>query len=157
MNACDIAKEIEKAHNDYLQDQWDRWLIEGWTKYKSVGMPKTINIFCFKHGITDEKFFSLKRTPKKGMHLKCSLTRYIAAYLPLLNTMLWNGVKTENEMAKIIKAIDTDPWPSDSSKVTKEDYEFKKSAKEAMAEKVSSELVREQRASNGRRNWNACK
>ena len=157
MTTIDVAKEMQEAYDSYLQDEWDRWLVEAWMKYNSVYMPKSVNIFCYKHGISSEKFFSLKRTPKIGHHLKCAVTRYVAAYLPLLNTMLWDGKKSVDEIVKIMKVIDTQMNPSDSKKVIQEHYEFTKTAKEAMAENYARSLVRDQREANGRSNWKVCK
>lgn len=153
----ELAVCFEDAYTDYLQNEWDNWLIDGWQKYNSINMQKSKNYFCYKYNINDDRFVKLKRIPKFTRHYRCCLTRYIAAYLPKINTMLWNGTASKETILKVMKKIDTSPIPSDASKVSKENYERTIAKKEAMAESVSHQLVKEQRESNGRNNWKVCK
>ena len=151
-----IADEIRAANQELLQDQWDKWLIEGWKNYKDQLMHNACSIFCFRNKISEEDFRLLKRTPKHQYHFRCRVSRYFAAYLHSVSEALWNGWADETVL-KLMKKTDIEMVPFDASKYKKERAEQQKANKSAMAEQVSHDLVKRQRESNSRSNWKACK
>ena len=153
MNIQDLIKE---ANNDYLQDKWDRFLVDGWYQHNRV-MRFLTKDFMKDNGISCQEFDSLQRTPQYIIQQKCTVTRFFAAYLPVISNMLWNNNQDKETIVKALKKQKLLKQMIDSSKVQKEQQEMKKARKDAMSEGVSHKLVKEQRESNSRSNWGVCK
>lgn len=151
-----IIEEIKAANQIYLQEQWDKWLIDGWKNYKDQFMQASCDIFCYKNKISKDNFMLLKRTPKLPYHFRCRINRYFAAYLHDVSEALWNGW-SDSSVLQMMKNLDTDLKQSDEKKYRKERNEHKRSCKSAMAEQVAHDLVKLQRETNSRSNWKACK
>lgn len=152
----DIAEELKQAHIEYLQDEWDKWLVRGW-RINNVMTGYSMKAFMKKFNVDYDTLYSLKRTPRTRTQQHTRLSRYVAAYLPLLNTMLWGDVLTDEQIVAAIKNIDTMMNPSDNHKCRKESQERNKAKKEMYAEIVSHGLVRDQRKLTAKSNWGHCK
>ena len=85
------------------------------------------------------------------------LTRFIAAYLPQLNDMLWSETLRDEQILAVMKGMDTLNNPADGHKDIKDRAERTKTSKELMAQKASYCLVREQREYTSKSNWGQCK
>jgi len=151
----DIVEELRKAHTEYLQEAWDRWLVTGWkmhgvyTKYSAINFMKQYNL-------TLEDFCKLKRTPKYPMQKRTMLTRFVAAYLPVLSSMLWND-DPEEKIMSVMKGIDTLKEAADIRKIRAESKERTAAKKAMMAEQKSHHLVKQQREYTSKSNWRHCK
>lgn len=152
----DIAEEMKAAHKQYLQDEWDRWLITGW-KNGNVIMWNCVKGFIAKYNITFDQLNELERTPKYKRHSVCMLTRYIAAYLPTLNTMLWNGTASDELMLHAMKGMKALTNPFDAGKCSRERSKRDYARRAATAETISNSLVADQRRLTSPSNWKHCK
>jgi hypothetical protein len=76
--------------------------------------------FGLKYKLKDAEIFSLKRVPKYKHQSRNSVTRYVAAYFPTLNTCLWNGNKTFDELVLICSKSVMPSCPADTAKVVEE-------------------------------------
>lgn len=153
MNIQDLVKE---ANQNYLQSEWDKFLIDGWFQPNRV-MRYLVKDFMKTHKISYKEFDLLKRVPLYQTQQKCTVTRFVAAYFPVISNMLWNNVETKETIVKALKKQKMLSQSIDSAKVQQEQLEMKKARKEAMSEGVSHRLVKEQRESNSRSNWSVCK
>mgnify|MGYP003342942213 CR=1 FL=1 len=64
----DIAAEMKAAHKQYLQDEWDKWLITGW-KNGNVIMWNCVKGFIAKYNITFDELNELERNYACGVSL----------------------------------------------------------------------------------------
>lgn len=152
----DIIEELRKANTEYLQDAWDKWLVNGWRTSNAI-TRYAVEAFVKKHGMKYEDFYNLRRVPLHGFQQKTRLSRFIAAYIPRLNTLLWADGLTDDQIISAMKKFDTQNNPADQEKVKRETAERSKAISEAYAETVSHRLVREQRESTAKSNWGHCK
>ena len=152
-----LREELQQAAQDYLQDQWDEFLLVRWRKYGYQHMNNSVRVFMGIHKLTSEQFNALQRIPVYDRHRNCSLSRYIAAYLPCLSTMLWDGNKTDEAMLAAMKGMRVLAVPVDKHKSSRERREISSSIKAARAENTVHFLVKDQRAMNSRSNWGVCK
>ena len=152
----DIIEELRKANTEYLQDAWDKWLVNGWRESNAI-TRFAVEGFVKHYKMTYEDFYKLRRVPAYGKQQNTRLSRFVAAYLPRLNTLLWSDNLTDEQILKGMKKFDTQLKPADERKVKKEAAERTKAIKEAFAEKVSHDLVRDQREYTAKSNWRHCK
>ena len=147
-----LLEEIQDARNEFLQEAWDRHLIESWMKFGDANIGKSIGSFKKKYNLNDDQVFSLKRTPKTKIQFTTSATRFIAAYLPVLNTHLWNGEKDIDRLAKICAKYDSLKYPADDRKVQSDTKELRRSKikyeKSMMERKIDHVVYEEQKRSN---------
>lgn len=111
-----------EAHDEVLQELWDRKLIQLWRAPRHMYVNLNVIIFVKDNNITYEKFYTLKRTPRYGKQQKTTVARFIAAYLPKLSDKLWDGKMTEDELVAWLgkSKLDTMMQMSDVDKAIKE-------------------------------------
>lgn len=152
-----ILDELLEAKGEFLQDLWDQHIIDCWKTKSHWNMGRVIRVFMLENKIKEKDFYQLKRIPRFDRHYKCTITRYISAYLPLLNTHLWNNNKTEDELIKICSRMNIMNYPSDQNKVQKESHDLSRSKNQyrrAIAERDSYDIFKEKA---NRSNWGAVK
>lgn len=142
--------EFKEARRDFLQESWDKYLVDGWRNYPNSSMAKTMGSFKVKYKITDEEALSLKRMPKTKFQFTTSVSRFIAAYLPQLNTHLWNNNKSFDELVKICGLHDSLKYPMDSydREVKQLKYDKIKYRKSLIERALDSEVYNNQKRSN---------
>ncbi len=86
----DLLGLMHEAHDDMLQEIWDRYLISLFKSLSKISMGRSIAEFLDQEHITLDRFYELKRIPKYGYQHRCVATRFVAAYLPALNEKLWD-------------------------------------------------------------------
>jgi hypothetical protein len=118
-----LLDEIQEARQEFLQDAWDRCLVETWKEKPSIKMGVLCYQFGTKYKLKDGEIFSLKRVPKFKHQINNAITRFIAAYLPTLSTCLWNGNKTFDELVLICSKSPMLINPADAKKVAAESNE----------------------------------
>ena len=115
----DVAAEVKKED---IQEAWDRYLLEH--HLAGITTKKMCYQFTVIHKITWEEFDKLLRVPKYKKQTMVSPSRFIAAYLPVISKMLWDGVKHERILAYLKKhPVDTQMNMEDSRKASKESQE----------------------------------
>lgn len=87
-----------EAHDEVLQELWDRNLIKMWRAPRHLYTSKAVPMFVKENNITYEKFNTLKRTPRYQKQQLTTVARFIAAYLPKLSDKLWENKMTEDEL-----------------------------------------------------------
>ena len=118
-----LLDEIQEARQEFLQEAWDRCLVETWKEKPSIKMGVLCYQFGLKYKLKDGEIFSLKRVPKYKHQINNAITRFIAAYLPTLSTCLWNGNKTFDELVLLCSKSTMLLRPADANKVAKESNE----------------------------------
>lgn len=149
--------ELLGAKTEFLQDEWDKWLLDNWKARPSMRMKQACRWFCDNHKLTFEELNKLKRTPRHISHSSCSLSRYIAAYLPTLNTHLWNGNKTPEELLVICQHQNLLMKPADAHKVKDEARARTKNYQQKALDTLRKIGHLDNNAAHGRRNWRAAK
>jgi len=115
----DVAAEVKKEN---IQDAWDKYLLAH--HLSNISTKMMCQQFIAMHKMTWEQFDELLRVPKYNRQTKTKPSRFLAAYLPLISTMLWDGVKHERILAYLKQhTVDTQMNPEDTRKSTKESYE----------------------------------
>ena len=111
-----------EAHDEVLQELWDRKLIQLWRAPRHMYVNLNVRIFVKDNNITYEKFYTLKRTPRYSRQQWATVARFIAAYLPKLSDKLWDGNMTEDELVAWVgkSKLDTMLKMSDDDKTAKE-------------------------------------
>ena len=115
-----LLDEIQEARQEFLQEAWDRTLVKEWKERPSMRMGMLCYQFGLKYKLKENEIFSLKRVPKYKHQSRNSVTRFIAAYFPTLNTCLWNGNKTFDELVLICSKSVMPLRPADTDKVVEE-------------------------------------
>ena len=152
-----IFDDIKQAYLDYIQNEWDKWLLRDWKNPKAYVMAWSVENFVKKHRISYDDFYELKRVPKNSFQQKCLVTRFVAGFLPSLSNLLWDEIGTEAQLLKFMKKLDTLKTSADSAKYQRERREQTRAAKEANAENKAHKLVRDQREYTAKSNWGHCK
>lgn len=151
-----LADEFLQAKIDYLQDEWDKYIVLQWKTKGRVSMQTCVHAFCRKHNIVPEFLFeNIKRIPRGTYQYRCAISRFVAAYLPKLSDMLFSSQNINDEvlLAQMKKMVVLKN-PIDASKTAREQRAFKRANKEAMAENVARSLVADQRLASSNYNWN---
>jgi hypothetical protein len=152
-----IKEDLEAAHWDYLQDEWDKNLLEVWRKRPNAQMTMVVANFTQKHDLAFYDINKLKRAPlQMACHWRCRITRYVAAFMPRISTMLFDGL-SDDKVFPVLQKTHLLNKPSDSKLRSRETSNLKAAIKAASVVNQSWRLVKEQRASNSRSNWTACK
>jgi hypothetical protein len=119
-NILDLLEEVAaEVKKEDIQEAWDKYLLE----HHLAGMTtkKMCHLFTAMHKMTWEEFDKLLRVPKYGKQHEGSPSRFIAAYLPVISKMLWDGVKHERILAYLkTHPVDTQMNMEDARKVSKE-------------------------------------
>ncbi len=114
-----------EAHDEVLQESWDRNLIKMWRSPRHLYTSKAVPMFVKDNNITYEKFNTLKRTPRYQKQQLTTVARFIAAYLPQLSDKLWEDKMSEDELVAWLgkSKLDTLLMMVDENKVRKETQE----------------------------------
>lgn len=125
----DLLGLMHEAHDDMLQEIWDRYLISAFKSLVKVSMSICIARFIDQEHITMERFFELKRVPRYYRQQRCTPTRFVAAYLPALNEKLWDtNWSVDQLIAWLAKNnVTTSDGMSDQRKASSEQREIKHS------------------------------
>lgn len=118
-----LLDEIQEARQEFLQEAWDRTLVKEWKERPNMRMGMLCYQFESKYKLKEKEIFSLKRVPKFKFQARNAVTRFIAAYLPTLNTCLWNGNKTFDELVLICSKSNMLLRHADKDKVSEESNE----------------------------------
>lgn len=149
--------EIQDAKKEFLQEEWDKLIIDSWKNNPNSILLFMINDFMRKYNLGAQEFFKLKRVPRYTYQQRVRITRFIAAYLPLLSTHLWNGNKNTEELLKICTKLSTMWDPSDAQKGRKEYNELKAAEKKYEKGMMEKKAVKEYHQNSNRSNWGAAK
>lgn len=138
MVSDDIKEIFRKARMQVLQDAWDDTLIKAW--HKGYKMSVTAGMFKRMEGLSDEEFSGMERTPI--MHQwKLGVPRYIAAFLPKTNKLLWDEADHEKVM-KVLKKEKARAREVDSSDVSKQARMRKKTYRDLVSHSISTSNIR---------------
>ena len=155
----DIVKELIAAERELLQRDWDKWLLRWWKDKPNAYMTTCQEMFIKQAKINIEKFDTLKRVPRYIQHRKTRVLRFVAAYLPTLNTALLGGKIPEEELAgklyatkmdTLVKEVDERKRKKDGNEIH---YAKRKFAAANKAKALGAALFEQKRESN----WNVCK
>lgn len=152
-----ILDELQEAKNEFIQEEWDKTLINLWKTRPNDVMGYVIAKFIEDYKITPNDFFKLNRIPKSTRQQRTRITRFIAAYLPVLSTHLWNNNKTQDELLKICINIRTMWNPSDSFKAAAEFQEKRKQENEYRKAQMENHEYLNYKERINRSNWGAAK
>lgn len=148
-----LLDELKSIKFEVLQDEWDRLLIKNWKNETSLYMSRMVYSFLKDNNINYDDLKNMRRVPKYKRHQKCAVSRFISAYLPELNNVLFNKNNKDDAILKFMKNLKTLDIPIDFKKSKKEKQEMLKSEKESKAAFQSGCLVRNQREFSSRANW----
>lgn len=148
-----------EAHDEVLQELWDRNLIKVWRAPRHMYMNKTTRIFVQDNNITYEKLNTLKRTPRYGKQQQVTVARFVAAYLPRLSDKLWDSTMTDDELVAWLAKSKMDTFMSmvDDAKVrqeTKEKYHTEMKYQQTMMEGKADERWHDK---HSRSSWSTIK
>lgn len=154
-----IIEDFKAAQLEYLQDKWDEFIVNQWFDFPNVYMSTASYIFTGRENIDYETLNSLKRTPRIGLHSKCRVTRYIAAYLPKLNEVLWSGNYKKEQVVKKLKGsnLDTKMNPVDQNETTGELSFFRLEKKKYSANRQTASMMLSLRDERKKSNWRTVK
>ena len=155
----DILEQIKAAGRDYDQRLWDAHLLHWWSAYGSGGIRKCVASFMAEYDVSIERFNSLKRIPRQQRHWRCCVTRFVAAYLPKISNVLFNGSLTPEQIiaaANKLK-IDTADSPADQKKAARERSEIDKSERAAEAFLGLKKIRADARLATSKSRWDVCK
>lgn len=152
-----ILDEVQDAKKEFLQEEWDKLLLDLWRNHPNMVMGRAITSFMKQYHLGSKEFFALRRVPRSVYQQRTRITRYIAAYLPLLNTHLWNNVKTTQELLKICLSLSTMWNPADIAKVDKESKEKSDSRKQYRKGLMEKYAAKDHYSKSSRSNWDAAK
>jgi hypothetical protein len=150
---------LKEAHEDMLQELWDRALIKAF-RHKGVRyVDVLVRMFVQGEKISYPRLNALKRTPRHGKQLRCTVTRYVAAYLPRLNEKLWDSNMTEDQLVMWLArgGMDTLFTPSDWKKEGRERESFIRAMDKDKRVLVEQQAQQEHRLTMSRSNWSAIK
>ena len=148
-----LLDELKSIKFEVLQDEWDRLLIKNWKNETSLYMSRMVYSFLKDNNINYDDLKNMRRVPKYKIHQRCTVSRFISAYLPELNNVLFNKNNKDDAILKFMKNLKTLDIPIDFKKSKKEKQEMLKSEKESKAAFQSGCLVRNQREFTSRGNW----
>ena len=155
----DIVAMLLSAEKDMLQKAWDAYLVGCWYKKPNKKMQWCATDFVKEHKIPYEKFYDLKRIPRFEWHRSVRVTRFVAAHLPKLNTALWGGKLSDEELlSRLFKSdIDTMDKAADKHKYQSEKNEIAYAQKKWQAALKEKELVNALYESGRESRWDVCK
>ena len=152
-----IKEDLEAAHWDYLQDEWDKNLLEVWRNRPNAQMTMVVAHFTQKHDLAFYDINKLKRAPKQMvMHWRCRITRYVAAFMPRISNMLFDGLP-DDKVFPVLQKTHLLSKQSDSKAKSRETSNLRAAIKAASVVNQSWRMVSNQRGLSSRSNWTACK
>lgn len=150
---------LKEAYDDMLQELWDRALIKAFRNKGFRYVDRLVKGFISDEQINYSRLNALKRTPRHTRHTRCSVPRYVAAYLPRLNEKLWDSNMTEDQLVTWLarSGIDTLLSPGDWKKESKERQAFIRAMDKDKHVYVEQQAQREHGITMRRSNWNVNK
>ena len=151
-----IKEDLEFARHDYLQEEWDKFLLDSWRNAPNTTMSKIVYSFSSKNLLKDDEIFTFNRTPKYKIHFRCRIHRYMAAFLPKISELLFSGLPDEKILPVLAKSNRL-ITPSDTYKKRVEIKLIKDSNKDNQKTIFNLKAFNGQHLSSLRSNWKACK
>jgi len=96
----DIAKIFAAAKMDYLQDQWDIFLISQWMDFPDSTISFSRGVFVSREGCSFEDIDALNRSPGHEMRYM-TIMRVFAEYLPRVSKILFDGADVNTAISAL--------------------------------------------------------
>ena len=150
---------LKEAHDDMLQELWDRALIKAFRNKEFRYVDRLVRGFISGEQINYSRLNALKRTPRHTRHARCSVPRYVAAYLPRLNDKLWDSNMTEDQLVTWLarSGMDTLLSPNDWTKGRRERESFTRDVVKDKRVLAEQKAQRDHRLTMSRSNWSVTK
>ena len=150
---------LKEAHDDMLQELWDRALIKAFRNSGFRYVDKLVQSFISGEQIDYSRLNALKRTPRHGRHARCSVPRYVAAYLPRLNEKLWDSSMSDEGIIVWLGSSNMDTLlnPSDWKKEGRDRQAFIRAKNRDRHVLVEQQAQREHAITMRRSNWGVTK
>lgn len=156
----DIIEQLKAAHKEYLQDAWDAHLVEWWYNFSKKSIRTCVNVFMANNNIKSfDDVRGMLRTPKEKHQWHTCVSRFIAGYLPKLNTALWGDKLDREELLKRLRAtkMDTINRALDYDKYRREHKEEAYAVRDANAFSALKKIRADARLATSKSNWKVCK
>lgn len=153
-----LIELLNEARGDVVQEDWDLTLISLFRAVKFPRMQEVIDNFRYRNKLSFEEFSRLKRIPKHPMHFRCGLRRFIAAYLPDLNTKLLDTDMTDEQLLAWMNRVNLDiqQLPADLHKVQSEARARRRANLLMQVDRTQKEQAKLNNLAHGR-GWNTVK
>lgn len=150
---------LKEAHDDMLQELWDRALIKAFRDKGFRYVDRLVMGFIGDEQIDYSRLNALKRTPRHTRHTHCTVPRYVAAYLPRLNDKLWDSNMTEDQLVTWLarSGMDTLLSPNDWTKGRRERESFTRDVVKDKRVLAEQKAQRDHRLTMRRSNWSVTK
>lgn len=147
---------MQEAKDDVLQEEWDKTLLSAFkgTTYITTGF--VVGKFMKDNKISIDKFHTLKRVPHYSRHYKTRIPRFIAAYLPDLNSKLYDSNMSDDELVAWMNKVnlDTGDLPADKHKANSERGTRVRTDQKLAANTIAAAFYK---GAFGRRQWEQVK
>lgn len=155
----EILNEIRAALTDGLQELWNKHLLEAWRKYPYGNMRKCVSDFEQKYRVTYTEIEPLKFVPTRlrNFHWICTVTRFVAAFIPQLNHLLWDSNLSDEELLKRMPKMTYYLTPSDHATNALKQKEIRSTKRAYRAARMNSASVHDLYEAHNGHNWTACK
>ena len=152
----DLKKLFDEAKADAMalvaQRAWDAHLVKTWRERPFL--PVFACAAEFFHGSNSS---GLERVPAHDRHnLHCSVTRFVAAYLPKTNDALWDG-RSDDYVLLVIAREKLSKVASDELKVRDEKYAKRSAIALDRLAKTKRSMHASNLEKNARRSWSTVK
>lgn len=160
-----LFNDLAEARAEYLQQKWDRFLVDCWCDTPAHIVGGKCNQFCEMAGISDDEFYTLLRGPSETYQRAESVQRFVAAHLPRISAYFFDHPKIISDMslravgaAKIgASKIKTLSSQSDAVKKKAEAKEILKDKKRMIGVAISCAINTKRRLGMQRGAWDVCK
>ena len=89
---------LDDVREDLLQESWDKRLIEAFRSKHFRYVNVFVKVFLDEEKVPIQRLNTLKRTPKHVWQFGITVPRFVAAYLPKLNDLLWDSNMTDQQI-----------------------------------------------------------
>jgi len=105
---------LDDVREDLLQESWDKRLIEDCRSKDFRYINILVHIFMDEEKVPIQRLNTLKRTPKHTWQFGITVPRFVAAYLPKLNELLWDSKMTDQQIFEWLGRSNLDTLKSSS-------------------------------------------
>ena len=105
---------LDDVREDLLQESWDKRLIENCRNKDFRYINILVHIFTNEEKVPLQRLNTLKRTPKHAWQFGITVPRFVAAYLPKLNDLLWDSKMTDQQILEWLGKSNLDTLKSSS-------------------------------------------
>lgn len=105
---------LDDVREDLLQESWDKRLIEACRSKHFQYMNVIVKVFLDEEKVPIQRLDTLKRTPKHVWQFGITVPRFVAAYLPNLNNLLWDSKMTDQQILEWLSKSNLDTLKSSS-------------------------------------------